>query len=211
MGTIGNLYSAIKVTYKGIKRISSWAVPTESRLDKDGLDGVVDHIIKTNRKVRDIFSTNPDRGDRLRKELEYAVLDAYDENHRLRKLAGYIDTMDKALVPVDVIADYMKIMGGVGYGLSTAKELVEMGPKLLYLAYYLKKSGDLVGVVGDLAYEGLSWFLPGSLLDLTNRYANQAEKYVLKTASSKFFDRISRIDEKSIDDKLEGTEMKEAA
>lgn len=114
------------------------------------------------------------------------------ENSNLYNFAKLVDTYDKALVPIDVAADYMKIVGGVGYGISAAKELVEAPVKLAYSSYYLGKTKDLMGFLGNIIYEGLSFFLPGSLLDLTNHYLKQADKYTVKTAVDRFVEYVKR-------------------
>ncbi len=124
--------------------------------------------------------------DSLESRLRQHIEGANHDHRNLYRFAKLVDTYDKALVPVDVIADYMKIMGGIGYGLSAGKELVEAPVKMAYNAYYLGKTGSLRGFLYNILYEGLSFFLPGSLLDLTNHYLNQAEKYTVKTAVGRF-------------------------
>ena len=123
---------------------------------------------------------------RLRQHIEGINYDT----RNLYRFAKIVDTYDKLLVPVDVVADYMKIMGGIGYGLSAGKELAEAPVKLAYNAYYLGKTKDLRGFLYNLVYEGLSVFLPGSLLDLTNHYLKQAEKYTVKNAVQRFVDEV---------------------
>lgn len=158
-----------------------WMFPL-AKMDESKLESTVNDIIIQYPHIRNTISKDP----ALKDELKYAVRDTYTENLRLRKFAGYVDTIDKFLVPIDMVADYMKIMGGVGYGISTAKELIEGIFKLPYIVYYTIKTGDIVGAIGNLIYEGLSWFIPGSILDLTNRYARQADKYIVNTAAKKF-------------------------
>ena len=158
-----------------------WMFPL-ARMNESELETTVNDVLNKYPDIRATVNKNP----AYRDELKYAVRDAYTENLRLRKLSGYVDTIDKFLVPFDIVADYMKIMGGVGYGLSTAKEIIEGVFKLPYIAYYAIKTGDLTGSIGSLIYEGLSWFITGSILDLTNRYAKQADKYIAQTAAKKF-------------------------
>ncbi|GEM_PF-4514485 len=123
---------------------------------------------------------------RLRQHIEGVNYD----HRNLYRFAKLVDTYDKALVPVDVVADYMKIMGGIGYGLSAGKEIVEAPAKIAYNAYYVGKTKDLRGFLYNILYEGLSFFLPGSLLDLTNHYLKQAEKYTVKNAVKRFVDEV---------------------
>jgi hypothetical protein len=178
------------------KRIARWAVPIDTKAPSNTkLEDLVDKVVSENEVVRSIISKNPERDSEIRRQLGYIIQDCYNENKNLRRLSQYIDTMDKTLVPVDVLADYLKLFFGVGgYSLSAGKEMIEMGPKLAYVAYYTSKTKDFVGSLGNLLYEGLSWFIPGSLLDLTNRYVKQAEKYVLKNATAKFLKHPSKIE-----------------
>lgn len=138
----------------------------------------------------------------LERRLKDHIDNVNNENSNLYNFAKLVDTYDKALVPIDVVADYMKIVGGVGYGISAAKELVEAPVKLAYSSYYLGKTKDLMGFLGNIVYEGLSFFLPGSLLDLTNHYLKQAEKYTLKTAVNRFVDYVKKkkIDKEELKD-----------
>src|SRR3989344_6308567 len=119
---------------------------------------------------------------RLRQHIEGINYDT----RNLYRFAKIVDTYDKLLVPVDVVADYMKIMGGIGYGLSAGKEIVEAPVKAAYDLYYLGKTRDLKGFLYNIIYEGLSFLLPGSVLDLTNRYMKQADKHTVKKAVYQF-------------------------
>ncbi|MBI3051531.1 hypothetical protein HYY74_03670 [Candidatus Woesearchaeota archaeon] len=175
-----NPVGAAKTAYNAGRGFAGWLVPSAG-MDQSKLESIVDKLAKDDR-VRNILSANPGLRDRLKS----SVMDTYAENENLRRMAGYVDVADKLLVPIDVVADYMKIMGGVGYGLSAAKEIAEAAFKLPYMAYYTVKTGDVVGTLGNLLWEGLSWLIPGSLLDLTNRYANQADSYIERTSADKF-------------------------
>ncbi len=141
-------------------------------------------------EVKELFARTRSREEyngleqRLRQHIEGVNYD----HRNLYRFAKLVDTYDKALVPIDVVADYMKIMGGIGYGLSAGKELLEAPVKIAYNSYYLGKTGDLRGFFYNIIYEGLSFFLPGSLLDLTNHYLKQAEKYTVKNAVKRFVD-----------------------
>ncbi|HLD13023.1 MAG TPA: hypothetical protein VJB87_05550 [Candidatus Nanoarchaeia archaeon] len=131
-------------------------------------------------------SKSRDEYNRLEDVLRHHLVDTNAENGRLHHFAGLLDTYDHALVPVDAVADYMKIMGGSGFALSAAKEIVEAPAKMAYNSYYLGKTHDLMGFLKNIVYEGLSFLLPGSLLDLTNRYVHQADKYAVKQAVDRF-------------------------
>ncbi|MBI4452360.1 hypothetical protein HY637_02950 [Candidatus Woesearchaeota archaeon] len=180
-----------KGIYSGGTGVFKWMFPFAS-MDESRLESTVNQIIDNYQDIRVRISKDP----ALKEQLRYSVRDTYTENFNLRRLGGYVDTLDKFLVPIDMVADYMKIMGGVGFGISTLKEIVEASFKLPYIAYYTAKTGDLVGAVTSLIYEGLSWFVPGSLLDLTNRYAKQADKYLVNTSAKKFLESIQGLEAK---------------
>lgn len=184
-----NPVDVAKGTYGVGKGVMGWMFPVGG-MNESKLELIVKGIVEKNPHIKTIMGRNP----ALRQQLGYAVMDTYAENQNLRRMAGYVDIADKALVPFDAVFDYMKIMGGVGYGLSAAKEIVEAVFKLPYMLYYGIKTGDIIGSIGNLLYEGLSWFVPGSLLDLTNRYADQAEKYIAKTASEKFLASVGGLE-----------------
>src|SRR3989344_3177149 len=138
--------------------------------------------------VKDFLTQSPSMDEyRLREErLRYHLERMAEETKNLYRFAKLVDTYDRALVPIDVVADYMKIMGGIGYGLSAGKEIVEAPVKAAYDLYYLGKTRDLKGFLYNIIYEGLSFLLPGSVLDLTNRYMKQADKHTVKKAVYQF-------------------------
>lgn len=183
-----SLVSKVEKAGKIAGKAATWAVPA---LKQRSLDNLLDEA-KRDINVKDTLTSSPSqdeynmREERLRYHLERTI----EETHNLYRFAKLVDTYDKALVPVDAVADYMKIMGGVGYGLSAAKEIVEAPAKIAYNAYYLGKTRDVRGLMYNVIYEGLSFLLPGSLLDLTNHYLKQADKYTVKKAVSRFLKEI---------------------
>ncbi len=187
---------------KKIEDAAKWTVPVFKRPDLE------EQLKKAKEydEIKEILSNAKDEREYgfLERKLKDHISGVNDENSNLYTFAALVDTFDKALVPVDVVADYMKIMGGVGYGISAGKELIEAPVKLVYSSYYLGKTKDLIGFLGNIIYEGLSFFLPGSLLDLTNRYLKQAEKYTLKTAVKRFVENTKKAkEEKSVDEVAE--------
>jgi len=183
---------AVKDYLPKAKWFANWAVPIDASIPTDSrLEEIVDRVVANDKNVRNVFEQSPGKEAGLKKQLGYIIQDSYHENRNLRRMSQYIDTMDKALIPFDVLADSLSLFGGpLGISLSAGKELIEMAPKLAYMTYYTSKTKDFVGAVGNLFYEGLSWFLPGSLLDLTNRYVKQAEKYLLKDAADRFLGKV---------------------
>lgn len=108
------------------------------------------------------------------------------ERHRvLRGLAGVADTIDKFLVPVDMVADALLFLG-VGLGPNALKEALEWPLKVVHSIHYARTSGDWNAPLRDLAYELASVLVPGSVLDLTNRYANRADRFVEERVARRF-------------------------
>ena len=121
----------------------------------------------------------------------------YDNN--LRKLAGYLDTGDRALVPLDTTLDAAVIFGGLGTAAKGILTLAKLPIYMTYDAYYFGKTGDLVGTLGNAIYEAGSWFIPGSLPHLIGRYAKQAEKHATKKGSERF---VKKIKQGGLEDKV---------
>ena len=176
-------YGMGKGAYNAGKSLADYIFPPDN-MDSSKLESTINSIMEKDPAVR----ADIDRNTSRKRDLEYAILDTHRENRNLLKMAAYIDSIDKSLVPFDAVADVMKIFGGVGYGLSAGKELGEHVFKLPYIAYYTLRTGNVVQSIGNLLYEGMSWFIPGSLLDLTNRYIKQAQEYLEKTAAKKFLE-----------------------
>lgn len=137
--------------------------------------------------VEDILDqyTGQDR-EFLENRLSYHLEETRLENKRLKYTGATTDLIDKKLVPLDIIADASSFIGGGGYGISAAKEMVELPVKLFNTIYYAKKTKDYKAILTDGLYEVASFIVPGSLLDLTNRYSNRVDKYVAKEAARRF-------------------------
>jgi len=149
--------------------IKEWLVP------KQDLDSLVDKAMESDEiKNRDDFK-------------EY-VAESYKENKFMRNFATVVDVWDKLLVPVDVAGDYMKIVGGAGYGISTAKEIAEMAVKLPYMIYFTAKTKKVRLTAFNLGYEALSFLVPGSVLDLNNMYVREADEYIVERAKERFLE-----------------------
>ena len=87
-------------------------------------------------------------------------------------------------------------MGGMGSGARALLTLIKSPGYLAYDAYYLGKTGDILGTLGNIAYEGVSWLAPGALTHLINRYSHQADRYIIREASERFLksleDRVNQ-------------------
>jgi len=168
-----------------VKGAAKAAVPKEK-----SLEDILDSALK-DKKVKKFLEKQPihRRGAYLA-ILEDCVRESYNHFYNLKKFGKYVDTIDRALFPIDAIADYFKIFAGFGAAISATKELIEMPIKFLYDLYYIGKTGNVGAIVKDAIYEFGSWFLPGSVLDLTNRYLRRAEKDTIKYALDNFFEKV---------------------
>ena len=142
---------------------------------------------RTYKEVEEIFKETDEKyhGD-LERRLLYHIDEVRKENKRLKYFGKTPDTIDRLLVPIDVIADAAGILTGIGYGISVGKELVEAPFKIANTLYYTAKTKEYTSPLKDLGYELLSFVVPGSLLDLTNRYTNRVDKYMVKEAVRRF-------------------------
>lgn len=176
-----------KAVGKGAVKTARYAAPFSPNTERQiGLALKMPEI----RKAYKEFAGDPREFiDSLRRYIEIEN----SQNYVMRKLAGTIDTANKALVPVDAFLDYMAFFGGVGTGAKAIGTLAKMPAYLAYDAYYLAKTGDFVGTLGNAVYELGSWFLPGSLPHLLNRYSKQADKYSVREASEDFLKGLERI------------------
>jgi hypothetical protein len=168
------------------KKVAKWAVPASPDIEKQ-----IDKAMKLPevRKAYLEYEGDPETfKEGLRKYIE---LENYDVS-RMRKFATGIDTGNKSLVPFDAVTDAMIFAGGVGAGVKATTAVAKLPFYLTYDAYYLGKTGDLAGTLGNFAYELGSWFLPGSAPHLINYYTNQADKYATKEGAEKFLSKLER-------------------
>ncbi len=131
---------------------------------------------------------------------DYIAQENYNSKNLLR-LGTYLDYANRKLVPLDMTLDAFAIFAGVGTAAKGIVTLAKLPAYLAYNAYYLGKTGDLTGTLGNAAYELGSWFLPGSLPHLIERYKKQAEKYAISSGSKKFLGRVKNTS-RSLEDKL---------
>lgn len=160
-----------------VKRTGKWAT-APLRTDLEGL------VSKAAEKpeVKAVLSARPESRDSLRDSL----VSAYTHNRGLRRLAGYLDTANRVTVPIDATLAYFDIMGGVGVAGETLMTALRLPGYLAYDAYYALKTGDVIGALGNLAYEGISWLVPGSLPHLIGIYAAQSERQIVNEGAKKF-------------------------
>jgi len=125
--------------------------------------------------------------------------EAATHNRLLRRLAGYLDTANRVTVPIDTALDYSNVVYGVGLAGRAIGTMLKLPGYLAYSAYYAGKTGDFLGALGNLAYEGISWLVPGSLPHLISRYTHQSEKRIVDEGVSKFLkaDKAAQAREKS--------------
>ncbi len=165
-----------------IKKTVKWAAPV---FFKPNLDGQVEKAMKRKdikKKFLDYEGDPKNFKESLRDYIEKENLGSY----RLRKFSNFIDSFNKATVPIDSALDYFNIMGGVGYAAKGLKTLATAPGYLAYDLYYLGKTGDIFGTLKNIGYEGISWLSLGSIPHLLNHYTKQSEKYAIKKGSEKF-------------------------
>ena len=171
---------------KKVGSVARWAAPYKYVPFEDHLK-----IARQSNEVRDIFEeTDPRYHSELEERLAYHLDHTRQENRRLKYLGATADTLDKALVPVDIVADAAGILAGLGYAVSLGKEILEAPVKIANTVYYAAKTKEFGAIVKDLGYELLSFIVPGSLLDLTNRYSQRVDKYVAKEAVRRFIKEV---------------------
>ncbi|MBU0957519.1 MAG: hypothetical protein KKF56_01775 [Nanoarchaeota archaeon] len=176
-----------------IRKVAKWAMPLTPDIERQ-----LDKAMKR-KDIRDAYMEAQDP------EKFKGVLKDYIEQEnagisRMRKFGLALDTVNKATVPYDSLMDYLNIIGGgLGTGLQAIKTAAMLPGYLAYDAYYLAKTHDIIGTLGNIGYEGLSWLTLGSLPHLHNRYTSQADKYAVKNSSKRFLERLKS---KGLEEKL---------
>lgn len=127
---------------------------------------------------------------RLRGRLEELIAEAAADDWHLKVLAAGADTIDKFLVPLDAVGDLLLFVGGPGIVTNAVKEALELPAKVINTLYYAYRTGDLSVLWKDLFYELASILVPGSVLDLTNRYARRADRYIAGRAARSLLDEL---------------------
>ena len=182
-----------KAAGKGARKVGEWAVPTDS------LDDLVEKALNNKDVKQTVDEAVSEHGyskDELEDRLRSYIEKEREDTKGMRYLSLTLDSANKAMVPLDSALDYLNVMGGAGAGSRALLTLVRSPGYLAYDAYYLGKTHDLKGTLGNLAYEGLSWLSPGALPHLLNRYSHQASKYIVDSASDRFVNSLKgRLDE----------------
>ena len=85
----------------------------------------------------------------------------------------------KAGAKVGAVAGFYGAIGaGAGY--------------IAYDLYYLGKTHDILGTLGNIGYEAFSWFMLGSLPHLFSKYSRQADNYIVKESSKRFLETLKK-------------------
>lgn len=165
-----------------VKEVAKWAAPIISGPD---LDSQLDKAM-SRKDISKAFTEY--RGDpkNFRDSLREYIRQENEKNYGLIKFSRFIDSFNKATVPVDAALDYFNIMGGVGSAARGLKTLATLPGYLAYDMYYLGKTGDFVGTLKNIGYEGISWLMLGSIPHLLNNYTNQTDNYSIESASQRF-------------------------
>jgi len=175
------------------KKIARYVAPIRPDLDKQ---------VEKAMKRKDIKKAYKEfRGDPtdFRAGLRNYIEQVNADNKNLRRFAAYLDIVNKATVPLDVAIDAFNIVFGVGTGARAIKTLAMLPGYLAYNAYYLGKTHDVVGTLGQAAYELGSWITLGRLPHLVNYYTWQADRYAVKEGSEEFLENIGGLEEKIIE------------
>lgn len=182
-------------------KIGRWVLPGKS------LDELLEGALKR-KDVAEAFKNSGKEYKDFKEELRYHLESSNERNKYLRSFARLIDTANKSTVPIDAVLDYFNIMGGVGSGARALLTLVRSPGYLAYDAYYLGKTHDVLGTLGNIIYEGVSWFVPGSITHLINRYTKQADKYIIEDGVKYFLEKeaSSKIKKLPKEDKSEKRE-----
>lgn len=165
---------------KGIKKTARWALPVKPDIDNQ---------LKKAMKRKDIkkaFKEYDGTEERFMGRLKGYIERTNEKDHNLRKFALYLDAANKSLIPIDSMLDYANIAAGVGFATRGMLTLAKTPGYLAYDAYYLGKTGDLAGTLGNTVYELGSWFSLGSLPHIINHYTKQVDKHTTKKASKEF-------------------------
>ncbi len=202
---------ALERLVKTAKGLKNYVVPTKFEPFEDQLKRIRDDAT-----VKSIFNgTDSKYHNQLEDRLRYHLSETRAENRRLKYFGATVDTIDKSLVPLDTFADAAGILTGIGYGISVGKELLELPFKIANTLYYTVKTREYTTPVKDLGYEVASFVVPGSLLDLTNRYSERVDKYVTKEAIRRFEKEVRAIKakkpQKLVDIAEEFREVRKAA
>ena len=163
-----------------VKKVAKWAVPAFVDVDSQVEESLKDKMVQKALERYDGNIENFKNG--LRGYIEYEN----QKNSRLRNSATTLDSANKALVPVDATLDAFSILGGIGYAAKGLVTLAKLPAYMAYDAYYLGKTHDLKGTLENTAYEAISWFVPGSIPHLLNRYTSQADRYATKKGIERF-------------------------
>ncbi|PJE81611.1 hypothetical protein COU58_01550 [Candidatus Pacearchaeota archaeon CG10_big_fil_rev_8_21_14_0_10_32_42] len=183
---MASLVKAGKIAAKSVKKGAEWYYPIHTDLDTQIKYAFKDKAIQ---EAYDSFDGSPEQ---FIEELEkYIKIENY-KNRKLKSFGSKIDATNKTLVPVDATLDAFAIFGGVGTGLKALMTLGKLPAYLAYNLYYLAKTHDFKGALGNLAYEATSWALPGSATHLINKYAPQADKYATKKGIERFLKGLEK-------------------
>ena len=163
-----------------VKGFAKWAVPIFGDIDKQ-----VNYALK-DEKVQEAIDNYDGNIENFKNRLRSYIDIENQKNSRLRNSAATLDSANKALVPVDATLDAFSILGGIGYAAKGLVTLAKLPAYLAYDAYYLGKTHDLSGTLGNTVYEAFSWFVPGSIPHLINRYSNQADAYATNKGIERF-------------------------
>jgi len=169
-----------------IKRTAKWIAPVVIDLDEQ-----LESALKR-RDIRTAYKNYKGSPEDFKRELKDYLEQVNKENKNLRRFASYLDIVNKGTVPLDAALDYLNIMAGVGYAARAIETVAKAPGYLAYDAYYLGKTGDLTGALGNIAYEIGSWASLGALPHLINWYTRKVDKQTLNKATERFLKGLEK-------------------
>jgi hypothetical protein len=180
------------VKVKNLKKTAKWVAPA---LFSPDIDRQVEIAMKE-KDVRSAYKEYQGKPEDFVKSLKYHIGRENDNNYKLIKVSQYLDSFNKATVPIDTILDSLDYLGGIGLAAGGIKDLATLPGYLAYDFYYLGKTGDIAGTLKNIGYEGISWLSFGGLPHLLNHYTAQSEKYAAKKGSKEF---LKNLEQRTVD------------
>jgi len=169
-----------------IKKTVKWAAPV---FFSPNLDNQVEKAMKR-KDIKEKFLNYEGDPENFKNSLREYISKENTKNYRLIKTSNFVDSFNKATVPIDSALKYFYFMGGVGAVVDGAKFLATAPGYLAYDLYYLGKTGDILGTLKNIGYEGISWLSWGGIPHLLSHYTKQTEKYAAKKGSENFLKNL---------------------
>jgi hypothetical protein len=178
--------SKLERTVLGARAVHSLASATLPLFEREDIDQHVDYLLKEDPIVAAYIARNPSSRQLLRSTVDDVYRTQY---RRYLKGAKLIDSWDRVTSSIGLAAETFP---GVGHALSAGEEVIELGPKALYAAWYATGTSDYAFLPKIVAAEAAS-FIPvvGDLVDMKNLYVDRARTSMRQRAANEFLKRVS--------------------